>query len=167
MNNTYFILSKTKLSIDRFHICTWDYLDFNAAIEIGIEFTPVTPNIKTVDFKLSLPFLKASDKVICLMDSLVRDDDNCKFIFNDTIKNTSHIRADKRNGSVLEFSSRNKLSVLPVKDINTENGFCSFSVQDINHAIKNYVRIYIQTNVSELAIIRKGIKKRPTYMILK
>ena len=70
MNNTYFILSKTKLSIDRFHICTWDYLDFNAAIEIGIEFTPVTPNIKTVDFKLSLPFLKASDKVIVFFSIL-------------------------------------------------------------------------------------------------
>lgn len=163
MNNTYFILSNTKLSIDRLHICTWDFLDFNAAIEIGIEFTPVTPNIKTVDFKLSLPFLKTTDKVTCLMDSLVRDDDNCKFIFNDTIKNTSHIRADKRNGSVLEFSSRNKLSVLPVKDIKTENGFCSFSVQDISHTIKNYVRIYIQTNVSELAIIRKGITKE-TYI---
>ena len=57
MNNTYFILSNTKLSIDRFHICTWDFLDFNAAIEIGIEFTPTMQNVKAVDFKLSLPFL--------------------------------------------------------------------------------------------------------------
>lgn len=56
MNNTYFILSNTKLSIDRFHICTWDFLDLNAAIEIGIEFTPAIQNVKTVDFKLSLPF---------------------------------------------------------------------------------------------------------------
>lgn len=97
------------------------------------------------------------------MDSLVRDDDNCKFIFNDTIKNTSHIRADKRNGSILEFSTRNKLSVLPIKDIKTENGLCSFSVQDISYATRNYVRIYIQTSVSELAIIRKGITKE-TYI---
>ncbi len=163
MDNTYFILSNTKLSIDRFHICTWDFLDLNAAIEIGIEFIPTIQNVKTIDFKLSLPFLKATDKITCLMDSLVRDDDNCKFIFNDTIKNTSHIRADKRNGSILEFSTRNKLSVLPIKDIKTENGLCSFSVQDISYATRNYVRIYIQTSVSELAIIRKGITKE-TYI---
>ena len=162
MNNTYFILSSTKLSIDRLHICTWDFLENNASIELGIEFMP-TPHKKDVDFKLSLPFLKATDKVTCLMDSLVRDDDNCKFIFNDTIKTTTHIREDKRNGAILEFSSRSKLSVLPVRDVKVQDGVCSFVVKDVNPTIKNYIRIYIQTSVAKLSIVRRGITKE-TYI---
>lgn len=162
MNNTYFILSTAKLSIDRLHICTWDFLESNASIEIGVEFMP-TPYKKDVDFKLSLPFLKATDKVTCLMDSLIRDDDNCKFIFNDTIKTTTHIRQDKRNGAILDFSSRSKLSVLPVREIKVEDGVCSFMVKDVSSTIKNYIRIYIQTSVSKLSIVHRGITKE-TYI---
>lgn len=37
MDNTYFILSKENLCIERFHICTWNLKDSSAFVEFGIE----------------------------------------------------------------------------------------------------------------------------------
>lgn len=156
MDNTYFILSNKAIAIDRLHICTWDFIDKNAAIELGFEFMP-NPYTKDIEIKLSLPFLKQTDKVTCLMDSLIRDDDNSKFIFNDTINANKAINGDKRNGAILEFKSRNSLSVLPIKQIKVEDGVCSFAINRINSTVKNYIRLYIQTGVKHLAIVNKGI----------
>lgn len=158
MNNTYFILSNKKISIERLHICTWDFVGSKAAFEIGFEFMP-TPYFKDVEIKLSLPFLKKTDTVTCLMDSLIRDDDNSKFIFNDTIKANKPIKGDKRNGAILDFNTRNSLSVLPIKKLDVDEGICSFSVNNINQTIKNYIRLFIQTDVQNLAIVKKGIAK--------
>lgn len=158
MDNTYFILTNKPIAIERLHICTWDFNNSKAAIEIGIEFS-ATPYSKDVAFKLSLPFLKETDSAICLMDSLVRDDDNSKFIFNDTIKANKPIKGDKRNGSIIEFQSRT-LSILPIKEVTIENGVCSFMVKDINQSLKNYIRLFIQTDVSNLSVIKNGITKK-------
>ena len=158
MNNTYFILANKTIAIERLHICTWDFIGSNAAMEIGMEFTP-NPYVKEVEIKISLPFLKKSDKVTCLMNSLIRDDDNSKFIFNDTIKANKPINGDKRNGAILEFNSRNSLSVLPIKKLDVKDGICSFTVDNLSQITKNYVRLYIQTNVQNLAVVKKGITK--------
>lgn len=37
MDNTYFMLSKEIIYIDRFHICTWNLKDSFAYVEFGIE----------------------------------------------------------------------------------------------------------------------------------
>lgn len=37
MDNTYFILSKVNLCIERFHICTWNLKDSSDFVEFGIE----------------------------------------------------------------------------------------------------------------------------------
>ena len=158
MNNDFFILANKAIVIERLHICTWDFISSNAAIEIGIEFMP-NPYVKDVEIKLSLPFLRESDKVACLMNSLIRDDDNSKFIFNDTIKANKPINGDKRNGAILEFTSRNSLSVLPIKKLDVKDGVCSYTVDHLNQTTKNYVRLYIQTTVQNLAVVKKGITK--------
>lgn len=158
MNNTYFILANKTIVIERLHICTWDFIGSNAAIEIGIEFMP-NPYVKNVEIKISLPFLKVSDKVTCLMNSLIRDDDNSKFIFNDTIKANKPINGDKRNGAILEFNSRNSLYVLPIKKLDVKDGICSFTIDNLSQTTKNYVRLYVQTTVQNLAVVKKGIAK--------
>ena len=158
MNNTYFILSTKAIVIERLHICTWDFINSKAAFEIGMEFMP-NPLAKNVEIILSLPFLKKTDKATCLMDSLIRDDDNCKFIFNDTIKANKPINGDKRNGAIVEFNSRNSLSLLPVKKLDVKEGVCSFTVDNLSQTTKNYVRLYVQTTVHNLAVVKKGIAK--------
>ena len=36
MDNTYYILSKEKINIERFHFCTWDISD-SSYVEFGME----------------------------------------------------------------------------------------------------------------------------------
>lgn len=158
MNNTYFILSNKAIVIERLHVCTWDFISSKAAFEIGMEFMP-NPFVRNVEIIFSLPFLKETDNAICLMKSLICDDDNSKFIFNDTIKANKPINGDKRNGAILEFNSRNSLAVLPIKKLNVKDGVCSFTVDNLKQATKNYVRLYIQTTVQNLAVVKKGITK--------
>lgn len=158
MTNTYFILSNKPINIERLHICTWDFNGSNAAIELGFEFAP-TPYVSDVEFILSLPFLEETDTVHCLMDALIRDDDNCKFIFNDTIKTNKPINGDKRNGAIIEFSAREDLAVLPIKQISVNKGECSFSVNNLDSTIKNYVRLYIPTKSKKISVINQGITK--------
>lgn len=158
MENNYFILSDKSLHIERLHICTWDFFDTKAAIEIGMEFSSL-PDVNEVCIKLSMPFLKSGDKVNCLTETLVRDDDNSKFIFNDYIKSNQPIRQDRRNGAILVFEHRTSLAVLPVQNIIIDNGLCSFVIRNLNHEINNYIRLYIQPNIPNLAIIKKGISK--------
>lgn len=157
MDNTYFILSDKAVAIERLHICTWDLKYNNAGIEIGIEF--LTNPSKDVAFKLSLPFMDKADDAKCLMESLIRDDDNSKFIFNDTIKANKPVNGDKRNGSLLEFENRKPLLVLPIKDIDKDNGILSFSVKGASLQYPNYIRIYIQTSQSSLSVLKSGIAK--------
>lgn len=158
MDNTYFILSDKAVNIERLHICTWDLQYNNAGVEIGIEFetNPYSPNIA---FMLSLPFMRKTNDVKCLMEALVKDDDNSKFIFNDTIKVTKPIKGDKRNGSTLEFENRKPLSILPIKEIGKENGIVSFSVKGTSQQYFNYIRLYIQTDLYSLSVPRTGITK--------
>lgn len=158
MDNTYFILSDKAVSIERLHICTWDLQYNNAGIEIGIEFV-TSPNSQNIKFKLSLPFMRETNEVKCLMEALIRDDDNSKFIFNDTIKANRPIKGDKRNGTILEFENRKSLSVLPIKDIEKVDGILSFSVKGTSQQNSNYIRLYIQTELSSLSVSRVGIAK--------
>ncbi len=161
MNNTYFILSDKKVIIERLHICTWDFIGDDAAIEIGLEFSviPSTPPAKECSFTISLPFLKKTDKIGCMMNTLVGNDNNSKFIFNDGIKASKPIQGDKRNGATIEFMTRNSISILPIKDIKTDAGICSFKVLNINHQVKNYIRMYVQTKLPFLSVIKSGITK--------
>ena len=152
MDNTYFILSSKAIVIDRLHICTWDFIGENAALELGFEFMP-NPYAEDIEIILSLPFLRQTDKVTCLMDALIRDDDNSKFIFNDTINANKAINGDKRNGATLDFVSRNSLSVLPMKQISIDNGVCSFKVNTTIPNAKNYVRMYIPTCLQKRKVL--------------
>lgn len=55
MDNTYFILSKENLCIERFHICTWNLKDSFAFVEFGIEIKKdqLSPEF---DVFLAVPF---------------------------------------------------------------------------------------------------------------
>lgn len=157
MNDSYFILINKPVTIERLHICTWDYKDKKGAIEIGIEFSSETK--KDIQFKLALPFLNDDDDIVCLMDALIRDDDNSKFIFNDKIKANMPINGDKRNGAILEFEMRNRLAILPINDIEKEKGICSFTVREIQEEVSNYIRFYLNTSIHKIAVVNAGIAK--------
>lgn len=39
MNNSYYILAKEAIHIERLHICTWEFTNADSYIEFGMEFS--------------------------------------------------------------------------------------------------------------------------------
>ena len=158
MNNSIFILSNKEIEIERLHLCSWDILNQNACFEIGFEFKPNTYS-ETISFKIVLPFLSNTDKVVSLSEKLIDPDTNSKFIFNDIIKSSSPVNGDKRYGATIEFGTRNNLTILPIRDLSIKNHILSFKVEKINQENNSYIRIHIQTTKQSLSVIKKGIAK--------
>lgn len=162
MNETksYFILSNDKeLEITRFHLFTWD-LD-KSGIEIGIEF--LTKKQK-VSFELSLPF-EYRDMPKCLMTNLINNDDNSKFIFNETLISREDINQDRRNGAILHFKNRT-IGILPIdfKKCNRDDKrIISFDINNTINDNTNYIRMFINVSVNDFSVIKKGITKE-TYI---
>ena len=44
MNHSIFLLSDEQITVNRFHVCTWDLLEDNACIEVGCEINPGKEN---------------------------------------------------------------------------------------------------------------------------
>jgi hypothetical protein len=126
-----------------------------------MEFIP--PKDKTeIEFKFVAPSVKKEDVVLCLAQYLINDSDNCKFIFNDNIKNFSAIQGDKRNGAILDFEVRGSLSIIPISD----GPIVDDSGQMISLKIKlsasdgigsKYIRFLIKSNSSTLSTEKKDI----------
>ncbi|MCL1972389.1 MAG: hypothetical protein FWG57_05305 [Endomicrobia bacterium] len=165
MDNSFFILSKQKVKISRFHICTWDIENENSFIELGLEFKCIEEfnqdTVKEIEFKLVAPFMKKEDTVRCLACSLIEDTNSCKFVFNDNIKSFSPIRNDKRHGGVLQFETRGALTILPLSKNSIDDGgqVLSFKIKtiDLSRLNSNYTRFLIKTKSNTLSAMIKGI----------
>lgn len=159
-DKTIFILSNKPVAIERLHLCSWDFAEPKGLFEIGLEFfAPQGAN--EIVFKIALPFGELADEPLCLKDSLIRDDDNCKSIFNDSISAIKPIKGDKRNGAIVEFSSRGKLAVLPVSEIEVNSSIISVKVKALQqNQITNYIRLCFKVDVQGFAVTKIGIAKK-------
>lgn len=155
---TFFLLSDKLVTIERLHLCSWDFGDGDALIEMGIEFIPAGDSGE-ITFKISFPFDVDGREVVCLMDSLVRNDDNCKFIFNDKIVANKPVNADKRNGAIVEFSGRSTLAILPISNTSSRREIVSFRVKPVSGPAPNYIRFCLKTKIRDLAVVKSGIAK--------
>lgn len=163
MENSFFILSERNLIIERFHICTWDFKDRKSFIELGFEIDNSTPLGDNISLTFTAPFLKKVQKgdIICLADKLhLRE--NSKFIFNDTVINSTPIDNDDRNGTILDFKIRGCLTILPIKEkkINQTNGTIYLKVKSpIGASEKIYFRILIELPYKTIAISKDSFSK--------
>lgn len=158
-DKTIFVLSNKQVTIERLHLCSWDFAESKGLFEIGIEFY-APQGVNEIIFKIALPFGKGTTTPFCLKDSLIRDDDNCKFIFNDSISAIKPIKGDKRNGAIVEFSSR-KLAILPVSDVEYDNSLLSVKVKALQqNQVANYIRLCLEVDVDKFAVTKKGIAKK-------
>jgi len=117
-------------------------------------------------FRLILPFALSSDissSAISLHRNL-KDTSNCKFIFNDIVKNLAPIKGeDNRYGAEIEFAERKKMALLPATDIEIKDDVVSFNVPGTSFSeskTKNfYLRLLLRPRVNTLAYERAGIAK--------
>ena len=161
MNNSYYILAKEAIQIERLHICTWEFPNADSYIEFGMEFSYRSFTNDTLNIWLSVPFIKENDDVKCLLKNLA-DSANSRFIFNNIVSGISNIGADSRDGSVLHFEGRDSLTILPCK-IDVSSGLLKFTLNKPNRFEGNlYFRVLVKHN-GTIAIKKSGIAQN-TYI---
>ena len=156
MDNAYYILAKDNVSIERLHICTWEFPHESSFIEFGLEFPHESFVNDSIILYLAAPFIKEDYTVTCLMKNL-SNTDNGRFIFNDVVRGIENVGDDSRDGSILSFEKRDKLTILPC-DIKVDNGFISFKLEKPSRYEGNlYFRVLIKIDNDSIAIRKKGI----------
>ena len=156
MDNTFYILEKKQIDIERLHICTWEFPNDFSYIEFGIEFSYENFKEDSITFFLAAPFINTNSFVTCLLKNL-SDSANGRFIFNDVVSGIDNVGEDSRDGSILKFEKRDKLTVLPC-DIEINEGLISFSIKKpSSHEGNMYFRVLIKLGKDSVAIKKRGI----------
>ncbi len=156
MENSYYILAKEQIEIERLHICTWEFPSDASYIEFGMEFPYENIKKDSLILYLAAPFVKKGDKVLCLLDNL-SNKANSRFIFNDVVKGNDNVGEDERDGSILRFENRDTLTILPC-EISTDEGLIIFRIKKpIKHEGNLYFRVLVNLDKNTIAIRKNGI----------
>lgn len=156
MDNSYYILAKEQICIERLHICTWEFPQEPSYIEFGVEFPYESIEKESLIFYLAVPFIKEGDIVSCLLKNL-SDRANGRFIFNDVVNGIDNVGEDPRDGSILKFEKRDKLTVLPC-DIKVNDGLISLEIKKPQkHEGNLYFRFLVKLDNGTIAIRKRGI----------
>lgn len=167
MDNSFFVYSNQSLELERFHICSWEFTNGSALLEIGCEISAenFSHEINLIELSIHIPWLNAQNEVFDLYPRL-KDAANTKFIFNDSVVNTQTFDGGAGVLGVLhEFQGREPLSILPVtlnlnyatKVISIKLNLASYKNNEITSNI--YFRISITALISSLSIRRKGVSR--------
>lgn len=162
MDNTYYILSKEQIEIERFHFCTWDISKFSY-IEFGVEFKKeLFEKNKKIELYLTSSIFKKTDNitdVFCDLSKNLSNESNCRFIFNDVVKNQQPIDGDGRNGILFEFENRGKLIMLPCS-VQFFDGYSVITLSRPENIDGNiYFRFMVKLLDGKVAEKRKTITK--------
>lgn len=173
MDNSYFIFTDSgdPISINRFHICTWEFRNNTALVEFGCEISATSLQGKnSLALVLFVPWFNNKCNETDFYPKL-KDSDNSRFIFNDSIKATKSLDpASSISGVIHEFSAKNKLCILPVNfDSDHSNHQIKILIDlkrysahqpENNEAKPNvYIRFSVKPNLSYISTRKKGISK--------
>lgn len=168
-NNYFFFFAKnTELDFEKIHICSWEFKNNSAIIEFGGEISnPLHTDEDEITIKIYVPWILNSHRIIDLYESL-KDPENCKFIFNDSLTGSTFLDGGKnKEGTIQNFTSRSPLCILPIKyEIKQDNRVIILKL-DIRQLKKTtgenpiniYFRFYIDVNPNMLSTRKKGISK--------
>lgn len=168
MENNYFLLSPQhdSITIERFHLCTWELRDETALIEFGIEVRLEDDLPQKMEVSLYVPWLKSTHKIQDLYNNL-KDKDNCRFIFNDSVEGAEFIQEGNQDlGTILHLEDHGDLCIVPVcTDINPQKHCINIKIQTEHLKAKYkpgmclYFRFYLEPHVSLLTTRTQGITK--------
>lgn len=170
MEHNYFIFSDStsKIEIERFHVCTWEFKDNSALIEFGGEIKcPTEINSESLNIYVYVPWITKKHLIKDLYDNL-KDSENSRFIFNDSVSGNIFLDdGKKKNGVVQEFTGRGPLCIMPITStFNERTKLIKISInlkhfQGIQNKDKTnlYFRFYIEPNINLLSTRRSGISR--------
>lgn len=165
-DNNYYVLTENgcDISLDKFHICTWDVKEQRAFIEVGVSI-PIQENTpENINIYIALPFVTQKCEIISLHKSL-GDDSNFRFVFNRTHKNKVVIDNDLRNGSIFiideEENNDVRFAIVDARaTIINEQNIVKFELRKPQNIHRLYARVLIKTNTETLANTVSGITKK-------
>jgi hypothetical protein len=173
MDNSYFVFtdSPEKITIERFHICTWEFKNNTALVELGCEINAAALASKdSLDVNFFIPWLEKKNKTEDYYLKL-KEPSNSRFVFNDSIINTYSLDGGQNShGVVHEFTGRNKLCFLPVK-FQIREMDCKLVVKiDLTRYNRSpqshgenkpniYIRFSLNPHPSQVSTRKKGINK--------
>jgi len=168
MENNYFIFSKRtqKIQLERFHICSWEFINGSALIEFGGEIiNSEIFNNDTLEFDIYIPWINKKHKINDLYENL-KESENCKFIFNDSVRGNKFLDdGQRREGVIQEFIEREPLCIIPIRsEINETDKIVSISINlksykatQYNKPTNLYFRFYLEPNISDISTRKSGI----------
>lgn len=168
MENNFFIYTdKNKsLTFERFHICSWEFRNESALIEFGGEL--VYSDIfsyNELTIQIYIPWINKDDHVYDLYDSL-RESENCKFIFNDSVTGNKFLDSGERKEGVLqEFVERKPLCIMPFSYIiNDKILSITISLKSYNATVYKehpniYFRFYLEPSLSSISTRKSGLSR--------
>jgi len=167
MENNIFIYTDKERAVkfERFHICTWEFRNETSILEIGGELNrDELANSDNVSFSIYLPWLNPKQNISDLYDKL-KDPDNSKFIFNDSVSASEYLDDGQKKGVIQTFVERKKLCILPInKEINEQNGCIKVLInlkplksKEVWRNINPYFRLFIEPKIDFLSTRKTGI----------
>jgi hypothetical protein len=165
MDNSYFIYSKDNLEIERFHLCSWEFKNGTALMEVGCEISAETlpKGLTVIEAEIHIPWLKSQNETTDLFSRL-KDTANSKFIFNDSVVNTHSFDGGRGLLGILhEFRDREPLCILPValtpkfdkRNINVKLDLSTYNNE--GQGANLYFRFSITANIYSFSIRKKGV----------
>lgn len=173
MDNSYFIYTAAgeNITIERFHVCTWEFSNNSTLVEFGCEITSESISDKNnVKVELFIPWLTKGATVNDFYSKL-REPANSRFIFNDSISSVASLDGgENQNGVIHNFSGKDKLCILPVtftKDFDNHKVIINLNLNLYNqynhpadeHRPNVYFRFCLNPSRSQISTIKKGITK--------
>lgn len=168
MENSFFIYTGkgNAIQIERFHICTWEFKNNSSLVEFGFEISKESITEDNLTVFLFIPWVKKSCKTEDLYEKL-RDSDNSRFIFNDSISATKYLKHNTNNSGVIHtFSGRNELCVLPAEIKINEDKIVSATLnlkgyREYEQESKPnvYFRFWIKPSAPFISMRKKGVSK--------
>ncbi|MBS2214010.1 hypothetical protein KEM09_21555 [Carboxylicivirga mesophila] len=170
MGNNYFIFTEkqSKIELERFHICTWEFKNNSALIEFGGEIKNAFDlNQEEIILKFYIPWISNNHVINDLYDKL-KESENSRFIFNDSV--SGHVFLDggqKRNGVIQKFETRNPLCIIPIESsLNHSEKIVTVKINLRNLKKLNkiddtslYFRFYIEPKINFLSTRKTGISR--------
>ena len=163
MDNSFFIFTDDQeIIIERFHICTWEFNNSKPLIEFGAEISKDSIHEDTLSISIFIPWLTERCEIKDLYEKL-KDRENSRFIFNDSIKGDEPLDAKTDElGVIHEFLNRDYLCILPIKTkIEAETIYISIDLRSYKEKKKTtniYFRFLIEP-IQKIPMIKNGIGK--------
>jgi len=172
MYTSYFILSEksNSIAIERLHICTWEFDNNTSLIEFGFEVKlKEIKNVKdAIVLQMHIPWLNESNRKVTDLYPKLKDSENSKFIFNDSIKATESLDGGNNHKGVIQtFFTRTPLCLLPAEVTSNCTTKCLTIKLDLSLYLKLqhenkpniYFRFYLEPSINSLSTRKAGISK--------